>query len=325
MINFKEFLNERSAKELADEILTLKNTKILNKVDTVLQSATIEKIISKILKDKNFPNKADRKIHNFFTINESTVEEKIELLQALEEGMIKKIAPGKGNLKDLIDPSYKITNTKLFYDFCETLGGIKDSKSTQGSTGTGAGEVLLCMLTKDGFLPTSKGDVNIIGRGMEIKSSNGRIAAFRSVEPNETADFIRKHFKEEIPNIKNLEGLMEYLRRKDSKEVQDFLYDFFNSRSTKKEYSKIIKKALREYDTKKCDKKELQTVFGEHFLEFYQNEEGWDGIIAFKKSSDFLNTKIAIGYGPKEFRTFFNFSHLTMTNGNQDSYLVVKS
>lgn len=328
MIKFKKFLNERTAKEIANDILKIEDINILNKVDAAISSPLIAQLIEKLLNGKQFPSKAKKGIENIFSSDSSSIEEKLLLLKALNNGMITKLPSSGSNItiKSLIDSKYSsIADSSLFRNFCEIVGNFKDSKDSQGSTGTGAGEILLSVLVKDGHLPTSKGDINIFGKGMEVKSSNGRIAAFESLDEEDISDIITKYIKDDIKIPDNLGNLLMLLGNYDEVTASKVLSEFFRKGSTKKTYIKEIENCIKEYNTKKLNKKELQNIFGKNFIKLYQKTDKWDGIILFKTSSNFLEGDISIAYNSSDFEKYINYSGLGMRNGNQNVYLIAKA
>lgn len=316
---------ERSNIEIAADVMKVHDRKILNKIDGILLGELMEEKLEDIMKDKQFPNKTKKDIIRFFETHNSPADEKIALIEALQFGMIKKVSPGLHTIQSLLDRRYApVGKSQLFIDLCETLGNMKDSKETQGSTGTGAGEVLLCMLTKDGYLPTSKGDINIFGKGMEVKSSSGRIAAFDSVDQKFVKQKLVKSFGEELP-AKGLKELLAILKDKQNPRAQEFLIDFFESRTKDRAYPKVLKSVISKFKFSSISPKEVQTAMGKAFISLYQKEEGWNGIILFKESKNFAKTNITIAFNEREFENLINFSGLGMTNGNQPVYLVASS
>jgi len=330
MKSFKEYLEERTAQEVSADILKIDNQNTLNKIDSIISEPLLIEKINKIIKNKQLPPKSEKAIINFFINDSAGLEEKNNFLSALQEGMIKKISAGIGTLKDHIDSKYNdIVKSSLFINFCNTVGDLKDSKSGQGSTGTGAGEVLLAVLTKDGYLPSSKGDVNILKTSFEVKSSNGRLAAFDPADNKYTFSFLDKHdIKYNVKDVSSLEKLIDVLsNEKDSKKVFNFLVDYYESRAKDKFSKNVILKTIKSLPYKnisKTFKKEFQTRLGVALFAAYQKDHGWDGFLMFDKSTNFLETKMAIAYNTSDAEKYLNFSGMGMTNGNQPIYSTVK-
>jgi hypothetical protein len=326
MIGFKEFLTEASNKELAKQILNVEDPIILNKIEGILMSDKIGDKLDNILNGRQFPGRSVDSIRNFFEMHSSNSVEKLALLQGLEEGMIDSLPAGVHNIPGLISSKYKeVSKLGLFNDFCEMAGKLTDSKESQGSTGTGAGEILLSLLIKDGFLPSSKGDINVFGKGMEVKSSSGRVAAFSSIDQADINTLTLKHFDHANDDLTDLKKLIKFLNKKDEKAAKEFLLDFFSGRASDKSYIPVLKSNINKLKIKTLTPKELQTKLGVSFVKLYQKTEGWSGIVLFKESKNYTKTNITVAYNEKDFEKLISFSGLGMTNGNQPVYLVAKS
>jgi hypothetical protein len=256
-------------------------------------------------------------------------------LEALENGIIT-TNPSSGyyrGVKELITNKAILKNS-IFEDFCEFAGALGDSKAGQGNTGTGKGEILIVLLTEDGKLPTSSGDINIFGQGLEVKASNGIIATFAAYkDPAKTESILKKYYtgekeKEEIKLSKrdnNLKGLVKELNTwKDKDSVKKFIEAYYTERAKDGFVEKLIEDCVKGVDfTKPLTPKQLQTAFGIVLTRGYQNAHKWEGILIFKDSKGFLNTPLSLSRNISEFGKYISFSGLNMTNGKQDAVLPV--
>jgi hypothetical protein len=202
------------------------------------------------------------------------------------------------------------------------MGNIKDSKESQGATGTGRGEVLLSILVKDGHF-SNKGDITIFNKNMEIKSQNGRLAAFDSIDKDFTKSLLDKYNLKYKKVPTNLQELLDVLEGQD---CEDFLIEFYEKRTNESSYKKVIRKAIKEFMKSDFRKKSMQNIFGKYFTKLYQDTDGWDGIIFFKESKNYSTTpSITIAYNEKDFENYINYSGLGFTNGVQPVYLTGNS
>ena len=334
MKSFKGFLEERTNKEIADDVLKIDDKGTLNRIDSVLSVKLFEEKLDLIFDGKKLPRKSETSIKSFFETHRGSIEDKLSLLEALENGIIT-TNPSSGyyrGVKELITNKAILKNS-IFEDFCEFAGALGDSKAGQGNTGTGKGEILIVLLTKGGELPTSSGDINIFGQGLEVKASNGIIAAFAAYKDTKKTDSIlREYYTGKEKEIKlsqrdnNLKGLVKELNTwKDKDSVKRFLEAYYATRATDDFVERGIKDCVKRVDfTKPLTPKQLQTAFGVVLTGVYQNAHNWEGILIFKDSKGFLNTPLSLSRSIAEFEKYIGFSGLNMTNGVQPAVLSVK-
>jgi len=333
MKSFKGFLEERTNREIADDVLKIDDKGTLNRIDSVLSVKLFEEKLDLIFDGKKLPRKSETSIKSFFETHRGSIEDKLSLLEALENGIIT-TNPSSGyyrGVKELITNKAILKNS-IFEDFCEFAGALGDSKEGQGNTGTGKGEILIVLLTKDGKLPTSSGDINIFGQGLEVKASNGIIATFLAYKDTKKTDSILKKYytgkEKEIKLSKrdnNLKGLVKELNTwKDKDSVKKFIEAYYKKRAKDSFVKKLIEDCVKGVDfTKPLTPKQLQTAFGIVLTRGYQNAHNWKGILIFKDSKGFLNTPLSLSRNISEFGKYISFSGLNMTNGKQDAVLPV--
>ena len=324
---------KKSAAELSTMVAKITDERILNKIEGVIGGPLLFKSLNKIFETKQFPSKTEQSIIHFFQGDDATIDEKLELIRALKSGMITEIKEELTSIKGIISKKYSsLAETSFFERFVNFLGDLKDSKDGQGSTGTGAGEVLLAMLAKDGKLPDSKGDVYMLGLNVEVKSSQGRLAAFESVDEKFTIDYLQKH-QIQVPHGSNVSNLQELgailIAENDKKKIESFLVDYYTRRAIGKQVESIVKtsvkKVMKDTWKKPIDfSRSIQIGFGTTAFDSYKKDHGFDTFLMFKESKNYLNTSIAIAHSSKKAINVMNFGMMGMKNGNQPVFSTVK-
>ncbi len=322
-----------NAKDLAKQVSGITDDAILNKIEGVIGGPLLSKSLIKIFNGKQLPSKTERDIIRFFESDDSSIDEKLALLSAIKSGMITSIKEELTTIKDMIDHKFSdIAKSSLFERLVNFLGDLKDSKDGQGSTGTGAGEVLLAMLASDGKLPDSSGDVYMLGLGIEVKSSQGRIAAFESVDEKFTMKYLQKHMIS-VPagsDVSNLQGLGAVLIADgDAKKIKPFLIDYYKRRAIGKQVTSIVSpsvtRVMKDHWKKPIDfSRSIQNGFGMVAFDSYKKEHSFDSFLMFKESKNYLNTSIAIAHSSKKAKDVMNFGMMGMKNGNQPVFSTVK-
>jgi hypothetical protein len=324
IMSFKEYILERTNIEISKDVLRIEDQSTLNKIDSVLSAKIFEQKLDKIFEGKQIPTKSKNSIKSFFESHKASIEDKISLLNALEEGIITSVEAGYyQGIDDLTDHSVKAL--RIFDDFVEYVGALGDAKDGQGATGTGKGEILMAMLAVDGFLPNKKGDIDILGKALEVKASNGAVALFKAYKDiDETNEILQKYFDDAELSENNLKGLVQVLnKQKDKRNVKKFLIQYFEDRAEDKFVKKNIKAAVEKIDLKNLTNKSVQTAFGEVLLSAYKEDHGWDGIMIFKESKQFMKSPLSIAYTKSEFERYVNFIGLNMSNGTRPAVLAV--
>lgn len=319
-------LIERSNVEIANDILKIDHEPTLNKIDSILSIELIDKKIEAIVKNKKLPKKSVDSIKSFFERHSENINNKITLLDKIEKGIIKSLNSGTfKNITELISDS-SVVKMPLFEDFVDFIAELTDSKDKQGSIGTGKGEVLLTMLCANGYLPSSKGDVNLFGKNIEVKASNGIIANWAQMKDiKETENFFKENLSDDFTLLaNNLESLCKSLNSfQDKKLVKKAFIKYFEQRAVENFVKKEIKNIVKDLDFTTLDVKSIQTVFGKAILALYQESHGWDSILIFKESKNFLTTKLCLASSKSDFNSLVNFAGLGMSNGSRDAYLAV--
>jgi len=314
-------------KEILNYVSKINDKDLLQEIENVIFRKDLENILSDIFDNKMIPSKAKKSITNFFILDKATFSNKVEVINAIKEGMIIELKPGKYNsILDLIDNKFKnIKSTDLFKRLLDFVYPLTDAKDKQGATGTGRGEIMLALIGKNGRLP-DKSDAEINSKGIEVKASNGEIAGFKKVTPTEVKKDLEQYFgKIAEKDPKNFSEICKILVNKDEKTAKKFLINHFLYRVTENYLKKPIEIGIQNavFDKKyqNLQKNILNSVGTEVFLA-YKKLYKFDYILVFKDSKSAL-TNISIASTRTNFLKSIKINGMNMTNGGRPAPITV--